>query len=177
LLLLFFLGAELAAQTWTGQGTGQNINRWSGGLDQIFFGSSNSGLTANQRSQIVFANYASRNMHLNSGEVVPIPEPATVFAGMALLGFAIFHGVRRVRRAKSLTQHVYPEGLPQVLQPLIFIQRGHWIIFTGKLRFQLWNSPQPISHRTTPGTQLRHSLAIATKASLRLMCVYPIHVN
>lgn len=89
--------ATLTILNWNGKDAGAG----GGGADQILFGSNISGLTAAQRSQIVFVNYASSNIHLPSGEVVPIPESATVYAGLGLLAFALFHGFRRLRRTKS----------------------------------------------------------------------------
>jgi hypothetical protein len=95
--------ADSSGIAWDPNATLTIIN-WSGkpalggGADQIFFGSSDSGLTADQRSQIVFANYANENIQLNSGEVVPIPEPATIFIGLGLFVFAICHGFRKVSK-------------------------------------------------------------------------------
>lgn len=88
--------ANSAATSWTG-GASLSITNWSGipvtggGTDQVFFGSSAAGLTSSQLSQIFFINPAGLNPGtyaatiLQSGEIVPVPEPG-VWAVMALLG-------------------------------------------------------------------------------------------
>ncbi|MEM0966340.1 MAG: autotransporter-associated beta strand repeat-containing protein, partial [Verrucomicrobiota bacterium] len=64
-------GATLTIVNWEGiVGTGN-------GIDQLFFGSNDSGLSAQQRSQIVFADFpGDETIQLADGEVVPVPEPA-----------------------------------------------------------------------------------------------------
>lgn len=88
---------------WTGDAEG-------GGLDQLIFGNSSSGLTSSQINSIYFVNpwgttgiYEARI--LGSGEVVPVlPEPSTYAFGAFLLGAAfVYH-----RRQKKVAA---PEAL------------------------------------------------------------------
>ncbi len=76
-------GATLQIVNWNGKATG-------GGTDQLFFGIE--GLTSSQISRIVFIdpfgdgrNYAAQL--LDTGELVPVPEPAAILGFGALLGF------------------------------------------------------------------------------------------
>lgn len=84
------------------------IINWAGdidfgnGSDQIYFGST---LTAYQLSKINFSPIPSRQ--LQDGEVVPIPEPSTYFAGALILGFL---GWRERRRIKELWQRFCRRG-------------------------------------------------------------------
>jgi hypothetical protein len=77
-------GSTLLITNWNG-----NVN--GGGSDQLVFGSAGSGLSAGQVAQIQFVNpngingvFAARI--LSSGEIVPVPEPATIGFGALLLG-------------------------------------------------------------------------------------------
>lgn len=89
---------------WTG-GTLLTIANWSGstaggGTDRVIFGSSAADLTSGQLSQIRFLDPFGPGSGLvpatilPSGEIVPIPEPGTVFAGFALTA-AVCWGERR----------------------------------------------------------------------------------
>ena len=78
-MLLFF--ADSSGIAWDEDATLTIIN-WGGipvdgdGVDQISFGTDFGGLTAQQRSQIVFADYPGAPIvHLADGEIVPVPEP------------------------------------------------------------------------------------------------------
>ncbi|RYD74800.1 MAG: PEP-CTERM sorting domain-containing protein, partial [Verrucomicrobiaceae bacterium] len=80
------------------------ITNWSGstsgaGTDQLYFGNSQSALTSTQLSQIRFdlggGNYSGANL-LSTGELVPVPEPSTVFGGLTLLGLIGFRERRRL---------------------------------------------------------------------------------
>lgn len=69
--------ATLTINNWSGSATGS-------GTDRIYFGSSSSGLTGSQLSKIVFADpfgpgsgYYPAGI-LSTGEIVPVPEPATI---------------------------------------------------------------------------------------------------
>lgn len=92
---------------WTG-GTLLTIQSWNGltaggGTDRVIFGSSASGLTAGQVAQIRFLDPFGPGsglipaMILPSGEVVPIPEPGTVFAGLALAAAVGWRERKRIR--------------------------------------------------------------------------------
>ncbi len=86
--------ANSSAQTWSGT---LSIWNWSGntgvggGIDQLYFGSNMSGLTAAQLGQIVFFSDSGvtqdpgMTIILSTGEVVPIPEPGTWAAGILAL--------------------------------------------------------------------------------------------
>lgn len=107
--------ADSSSTSWT-TGSTLSITNWSGnpdtggGTDQIFFGTTSSGLTSAQLSQIFFINpaslpagtYAARI--LATGEVVPVPEPKTIFATALILIGLIFWEMRRLLRAKILCQ-------------------------------------------------------------------------
>jgi len=93
-------------QAWTGELVVLNWNGTigsGGGTDQLFFGSSTTGLTSSQVNEIVFenpngvaGNYSAEI--LNTGEVVafkPIPEPGTFAAGGLLMGLAAWWERRR----------------------------------------------------------------------------------
>jgi hypothetical protein len=75
--------AILSIVNWTG-------NIYGGGTDQVHFGPG--GLTAGQLSQVRFVNPFGLTpgiynaVMLSSGEVVPVPEPATVVAVILLAG-------------------------------------------------------------------------------------------
>jgi fibronectin-binding autotransporter adhesin len=79
---------------WTGALTG-------GGSDQLFFGSSGSGLTPAQLASISFidpnelgsGSYGAQL--LGTGELIPVPEPSFWLAGGILLGIAGLHHRRR----------------------------------------------------------------------------------
>ncbi|RYD96643.1 MAG: PEP-CTERM sorting domain-containing protein [Sphingobacteriales bacterium] len=102
-----FRFADSSAAMWTGT---LAISNWSGslsggGADQVFFGSSAAGLTFDQIAVIQFVNpegLAPGNYGaqlLPSGEIVAVPEPASIVSligGMGvLLGFGRFNRRRR----------------------------------------------------------------------------------
>ncbi len=77
---------DLTIVNWSGSLQG-------GGADQIFFGTT---LSDAQLARINFNPEASRL--LPSGEVVPIPEPSTYFAGAMILSFLGWRERKRIRR-------------------------------------------------------------------------------
>src|SRR5690606_28956575 len=91
--------ADSSNTAWTGSGniviSGWNGSYSGGGTDQLYIGSTSSGITSDQLSRIFFSNppglpaglYGAQI--LSTGEIVPIPvpEPATWLAG-GLLVFA-----------------------------------------------------------------------------------------
>jgi autotransporter-associated beta strand protein len=87
----------LSVFDWTGNLSG-------GGLDQLFFGNSASGLTNGQLSAINFysgagTGFLGTGAILSDGEVVPltaVPEPSTVAAGI-LVSIAMLGHLRRRR--------------------------------------------------------------------------------
>ncbi len=95
-------GATLQIVNWNGKATG-------GGTDQLFFGIE--GLTSSQISRIVFIdpfgdgrNYAAQL--LDTGELVPVPEPAAILGFGALLGFL---GWRERQRLIALWKKILPK--------------------------------------------------------------------
>jgi len=76
-----------------------------GGQDQLFFGSDLNGLSLSQISQIRFVDPAGlapgtyEAIILSTGEIVPVPEPATVLTAALLLGFAFWTERRRRRQS------------------------------------------------------------------------------
>jgi hypothetical protein len=102
-----------SASTWGG-GSTLWVTNWSGnwgvggGTDQIIFGSDSSALTAGQVAQIQFWLPSwgawSPATILGNGEVVPVPEPATVLGAGAL---AALLGWRERRRLRGLVRAVF----------------------------------------------------------------------
>jgi autotransporter-associated beta strand protein len=103
--------ANSSAQAWVGS---LSIYNWSGtpvvgqGIDQIYFGTDATGLTADQLSQIAFYSDTGATF-LGSGgfafgadgELVPVPEPATwVTAALVLCALAFTHR-RRMRNLRA----------------------------------------------------------------------------
>ena len=85
---------------------------WSGSLagggpDQLFFGSSDAGLTPAQLASITFVDPAGLGSGtygaqlLTSGELVPVPEPSPLLAFSILLGIA---GLQRRRKIMRRTE-------------------------------------------------------------------------
>jgi autotransporter-associated beta strand protein len=113
--------ADSSAMAWVG-GSNLQITGWTGlttggGTDQVYFGTSASGLTESQLSQIFFidpAGFAPGTYGasiLASGEIVPVPEPE-VYAAMALLLFwLIWHERRRLRGAATWLLRSSPLGI------------------------------------------------------------------
>ncbi len=98
-------------QTWTGI---LSIYNWSGtaltggGTDQLYFIDQGAGGfdLANQQVQFYATSDKStplggpgNNVYLPSGELVPIPEPATGFGALLLAALALAAGRRRAARA------------------------------------------------------------------------------
>ncbi|MGL6094630.1 MAG: autotransporter-associated beta strand repeat-containing protein, partial [Fimbriiglobus sp.] len=83
-------GGMLTVNGWNGSLTG-------GGMSQLRVGTDATGLTATQLGQITFAGFGSGAVMLASGELVPVPEPATMF-GLAAAGLGAVGWVRRLRR-------------------------------------------------------------------------------
>jgi len=91
---------------WTG-GTFLTIANWSGstsggGTDRVIFGSADTALTSSQVAQIRFFDPFGAGSGLiaarilPTGEVVPIPEPATVFSAAALAAFVSWRERKRI---------------------------------------------------------------------------------
>ncbi len=102
-------GGTLYVDDWNGTfGIINNSTAGGGGPDQLYFGTSTSGLLSSQVNQIVFVspnglagNYAAEI--LQTGEVVPFhptPEPGTSAAGGVLVGLAGWWEWRRRRTTK-----------------------------------------------------------------------------
>jgi autotransporter-associated beta strand protein len=99
--------ANSSSAVWSGT---LNIYNWSGtpltggGTDELFFGNNNTGLTATQLAEVQFfsgtgtGSYGLGALILANGEVVPIPEPGTWFAGGLALAALIYSQRRRLRR-------------------------------------------------------------------------------
>jgi autotransporter-associated beta strand protein len=92
-------GAVVDVEDWNGNAT------TGGGADQVYFGTTNGGLTTGQLNDIIFVNpagFAPGNYNasiLSSGEIVPrfkpAPEPSTVAAGATLLLLTLTYEIRR----------------------------------------------------------------------------------
>jgi fibronectin-binding autotransporter adhesin len=82
--------SDSSAQNWVGT---LAIANYTPGADQLFVGTTGSGLTSVQLAQIQFTGFDPGAQILASGEVVPVPEPATL-AGL-LLGAASLASRRR----------------------------------------------------------------------------------
>jgi len=102
--------ANSSAQTWTGT---LSIYNWSGtpltggGTDQLYFGSDGTGLTSSQLAEINIysdsgTSFLGAAIILADGEIVPVPEPATWFAGsLAFIGL-VGMSRRRFSRPRNL---------------------------------------------------------------------------
>ena len=98
--------ANSSAAAWT-SGTVLEIYDWSGnasggGTDAVFFGKDATGLASAQLSQVSFYSDAGSTFlgsggTLANGEVVPVPEPATVVGALLLVGVAGYKGQRQLR--------------------------------------------------------------------------------
>ena len=89
-------GSTLYVANWNGSWSG-------GGGDQLIFGSTSLGLVQGQINNIIFVNPNGATGHfssriLGSGEIVPVPEPATIGFGSLLLGGLGFRERERLRR-------------------------------------------------------------------------------
>lgn len=86
-------GTTLILTNWSG-------SPWGGGTDQLYFGTTSSGLTAGQLSQIQFVgpnNYVRYGTILASGEVVPSPEPATWAGIVAVISLLTWRERKRLK--------------------------------------------------------------------------------
>ena len=93
--------ANSQSSTWTA-GTRLSIYDYTPGSDNVYFGSDATGLTAAQLSQIEFFSGAGTGdlgsaQILSTGEIVPVPEPATWAAGIMMVGSVAFSQRRRLR--------------------------------------------------------------------------------
>ncbi len=98
--------ANSSAAAWTGGAT-LKVYDWSGntaggGTDAVFFGSDATGLTGTQLSQVAFysdagSTFLGNGGILANGEIVPVPEPATVAGALLLVGAAGYKGRRHWR--------------------------------------------------------------------------------
>jgi autotransporter-associated beta strand protein len=97
--------ADSSAPTWSGL---LSVYEWSGspaggGTDQLYFGNSAGGLTANQLALVQFVDPfgpgsgSTSARLLPDGELVPIPEPTTTLSSLA--GFGVL-SLRRQRRSR-----------------------------------------------------------------------------
>lgn len=97
--------ANSSGNTWTGT---LNVYDWTGtfgmggGTDQLYFGTTSSGLMMSQANQIAFysgdgVGFLGMGMILSTGEVVPVPEPATIVAAF-LTAVVLVCRSRQLRR-------------------------------------------------------------------------------
>jgi len=108
--LINFAASNLAS--WTG-GAFLDIYNWGGltaggGNDQLKFGIDNTALTSGQLGQVRFydggfgSNFLGAGTFVGSlGEVVPVPEPSSLFVGLALFGLAGWREQRQARRGNG----------------------------------------------------------------------------
>lgn len=95
--------ANSSGETWTGT---LSVYDWSFFTDHLFFGSSYSGLTSAQLSQIkLYSDDGSTDLGAlqitGSGEIRPVPEPSSVFAGLSLLSLAAYRERRWFFRCRE----------------------------------------------------------------------------
>ena len=102
--VLRFADSHLAS--WTGA---LSIYNWTDSpvADRLFFGNSSGGLTAGQLSQINFfsgagSGFLGNGAILGTGEIVPVPEPSSVFLTLGLLSLAGWRERGRFSRARSV---------------------------------------------------------------------------
>lgn len=100
--------ADSSDETWVGT---LRIVNWTGtigagnGTDQVYFGTDAMGLDPSQLDQILFfsdadgLNFLGTATILSTGEVVPVPEPATWIGGALALAALGFTQRRRLRRS------------------------------------------------------------------------------
>jgi fibronectin-binding autotransporter adhesin len=93
--------ADSHGATWTG-GAKLSIYDYTPGSDSVYFGSTSSALTSTQLSQIEFYSGAGTGDLgsagiLASGQIVPVPEPATWLAGLLICGLVGCSQRRRLR--------------------------------------------------------------------------------
>jgi hypothetical protein len=81
-------GSVFHVESWGGNPSG-------GGTDQLVFNSTG-GVTAGFLSDVWFGGYPQGAALLGSGEVVPVPEPASVVALAALAGMILWRERRRL---------------------------------------------------------------------------------
>lgn len=106
--------ADSSGATWTSS-IKLSITNWSGntsgsGTDQVLFGTSTAGLSSSQIAEIQFVNpdgFAAGTygaMILSSGEIVPVPEPATWAAAVLALGAIAWTQRRRLTPAVAINR-------------------------------------------------------------------------
>jgi hypothetical protein len=93
--------ADSSAQAWSGTLT---ISNYTVGANSLQFGASAAGLTSSQLAQISFTGYGAGATINGSGQLAPIPEPATYAAltGLLVLGAAAW----RRKKSTSATRRV-----------------------------------------------------------------------
>ena len=89
-----------------------SIYNWTDGADHLFFGTNSSGLVQSQLDQIKFYSDAGGTILPfapgfsgftgSLGEVVPVPEPASVFTAFGLIGLAMWREGRAARRLRHV---------------------------------------------------------------------------
>jgi FG-GAP repeat len=99
--LLRFADSSSLSSSWSGT---LSIYDWSGdlsggGTDQLYFGTDANGLTSSQLAMIYFysgdgTGFLGGAQILSTGELVPVPEPTTIFAA-TLLGLTLLWRERR----------------------------------------------------------------------------------
>ena len=95
-----YSAGQLNVTSWAGSFSG-------GGSDQIIFGSS---LTQTFLDNVVWTDQGITGaFQLPSGEIVPIPEPATIFSGALLIGLIGIDFYRRRKKSKG-SELIDPES-------------------------------------------------------------------
>lgn len=90
----------LSIYNWTGNVAG-------GGADEVFFGTDSTGLRPSQLNGILFysgpgTGFLGTAGILGTGEIVPVPEPATILAGLLMVGAAGWSQRRQLRGLAGL---------------------------------------------------------------------------
>ena len=98
-------GAFLDIYNWAGSTAG-------GGNDQLKFGIDSTALTSEQLGQVRFYDGGFGSTVLGTGifvgslgEIVPVPEPSSLFASLALIGLVGWREQRRARRGRGVRRH------------------------------------------------------------------------
>ena len=96
-----------SGQTWA---AGRTLSIWNytGAMDHFYVGTNSFGLTTTQLSEILFFSDSGTSLLAPAGysellgEVVPVPEPSTWFAGLGILGMIGWLEWRRSRRLRAM---------------------------------------------------------------------------